>query len=113
VQARSTRYAPGPYEAPWLSIDESTECHPGLFFASRSWCERAYPSEDLVRIRAHRIEGKIVHAGSKWRCKRLEVIGPRGGSPVADPAYWCPGCELWCPRDECPRCGSVLPEISG
>jgi hypothetical protein len=69
----STVYEPGTaHAAPWFSVDQYTECHPGLYFAPVAWCRREYPCEDLVRVAAVRDE--VVRAGNKWRAKRLLVL---------------------------------------
>jgi hypothetical protein len=71
----STRYAPRPepYEAPWFSSDSSTPCHPGIYLAGREWMDGEYPDADLVRCYCLRSE--LLHAGDKWRCRRLWIVG--------------------------------------
>jgi hypothetical protein len=69
---------PGEYVAPIFSVDESTECHPGRYFASRAWLESQsdYRGKPLVRCWAHWHE--ICHAGDKWRARRLWSEGSQG-----------------------------------
>ena len=68
----STVYAPGSsHVAPWFSVDVEMPCHPGIYLASEAWLEREYQSAPRVRCRARRAE--LVHAGDKWRAKRLWI----------------------------------------
>ena len=68
-----TKYAPGRcYEAPVFSVDTASECHPGIYLASRELLERMYSGACLVRCYCLRSE--LVHAADKWRCKRLWVV---------------------------------------
>ena len=66
-----TTYEVGVYTAPWFSTD-TTECHPGIYLASREWLGRNYIGKKIVRCRTLR---KDLHkAGEKWRTRRLEVL---------------------------------------
>ena len=70
--AGSTKYTPGRwYDANALSVDTSTDCHPGVYLASREWLRAEYPGADLVRCYAYADE--VVHAGEKWRARRIFV----------------------------------------
>lgn len=68
-----TDYAPRPeeYVAPWFSVDSLSPCHPGIYIAGRAWLAEKYPAEQLVACHCRRDE--LVHAGDKWRCKRLWI----------------------------------------
>ena len=66
-----TEYTPGEHVASVFSVDRHTECHPGIYFASREWLVEKHPQESLVRCYALRTE--TVHAGGKWRAKRIWV----------------------------------------
>jgi hypothetical protein len=80
IHCGSAEYAPGTvHVAPWFSVDASTECHPGLYFASKMWMLSGYPGEQLVECRALRAE--TVHAGDKWRAKRLWIRNVDGSWP--------------------------------
>lgn len=68
-----TTYIPGTYVAPWFSADISTDCHPGLYFASREWCEKEYPGTALVRVKVAKSDA-LRTVGGKWRCRKFEVI---------------------------------------
>ena len=69
----STQYAPGQmYQAPWFSTDASTDCHPGLYLASKTWMEKNYPQAALVRCKA--LKSEVLGAGNKFRAKRLWVM---------------------------------------
>lgn len=70
---RETEYVPGVYVAPWFSVDISTECHPGLYFASRQWCEKEYTGTDLVRVKVAKSDA-LRTQGGKWRCRKFEVV---------------------------------------
>ena len=61
-----------PYVAPWFSTDSDTSCHPGIYLASKKWLAMSYSDRSLVRCYCMRSE--LVHAGDKWRCKRLWVV---------------------------------------
>jgi len=72
----STDYmVPGEYQAPVFSIDESTPCHPGIYFSSLVWLSKNYPACAFVRCWAHWHE--ICHARDKWRARRLVSEGFR------------------------------------
>lgn len=78
--ARSTHAAegdyetPGEYVAPWFSVDPLTDCHPGLYLASRDWLEREYPGCPLVGVRA-RVEDVLATVGGKFRARRFTSMG--------------------------------------
>ena len=89
-----TRYEPreAPYVAPYLSTDAGTECHPGIYLAGPDYMRSEYPDAEFVRCYCLRSE--LVHAGDKWRCKRLWVVvvvvvavvmNTRKGGTMTDP----------------------------
>ena len=68
----ATEYLPGSaHVAPWLSVDGATGCHPGLYLASADQVSSQYPAATTVEVRCLRSE--LVHAGDKWRARRLWV----------------------------------------
>ncbi len=73
----NTDYQPGTvHAAPVLSMDINTECHPGLYLwplhqQAETW---AAFGEDRRVVRVAAIRTELVHAGDKWRCKRLLVL---------------------------------------
>jgi len=70
-----TIYVPGHiYTAPIFSVGRTSSCHPGLYFAPKHWFEHhsAYSSFSLVKCAA--ILKETVHAGDKWRAKRLLIL---------------------------------------
>ena len=68
-----TMYEPGwRYEAPYFSVCQKTECHPGIYLDSEAWLSRAYPLHNRVYCYCRRDE--LIHAGNKWRCKQLWVV---------------------------------------
>jgi hypothetical protein len=72
--AGSTEYAirDEPYVAPWFSVDSETSCHPGIYLAGKSYLAKEYDGHALVACKCLRSE--LVHAGDKWRCKRLWIV---------------------------------------
>jgi hypothetical protein len=69
----STTYEVGKeYTAPWFSVDHNTECHPGLYLAGKEWLDENYKGFEVVRVYCLRSE--LVHAGDKWRARRLWVV---------------------------------------
>ena len=68
----NTTYTPGLHKAPYFSVDRNTFCHPGIYFASREWLRNNNYEGKIVRCRA-RID-ETVHAGNKWRAKRIWVL---------------------------------------
>jgi hypothetical protein len=60
------------YEAPWFSVDHTTPCHPGLYLAGKEWLEENYPNAGVVRV--YCLCSELVHAGDKWRARRLWVV---------------------------------------
>jgi len=84
MHAGNTIYEHGVhYEAPWFSVDETTECHPGLYaFPRRGDAEgwaRIYPyglprgpHPSVVQVAIEPAD--ILRAGDKWRCRRFEVL---------------------------------------
>jgi hypothetical protein len=69
----STIYEVGrEYEAPWFSVDHTSSCHPGLYLAGKEWLEENYRGVEVVRVYCLRSE--LVHAGDKWRARRLWVV---------------------------------------
>ena len=80
----STVYAPGSsHVAPWFSVDVEMPCHPGIYLASRDWIDREFGGSAVVRCRALRAE--LVHAGDKWRAKRLWIAREDGSWPEVAP----------------------------
>jgi hypothetical protein len=67
----SNEYTPGWHEAPVFSVSVETPCHPGIYFASMAWLIREYEIPHVVRCWAYRDE--LIHAGDKWRAKRIFV----------------------------------------
>ena len=72
----SNVYSPGSvHEAPYLSTDHSTACHPGIYMC-RDYVHAAElgyrDSIDLVRVRARHTD--VVTCAKGLRCKRLEVL---------------------------------------
>ena len=68
-----TAYVPGQcYEAPWFSVDTKTDCHPGIYLAGKAWLDENYP--DKPHVRCYCLRSELVHAGDKWRAKRLWVV---------------------------------------
>jgi hypothetical protein len=71
--ADSTVYGIGrEYRAPWFSVCRYTDCHPGLYLASWEWLRKRYTYQPRVRCYCRRDE--LVHAGDKWRAKRLWIV---------------------------------------
>jgi hypothetical protein len=70
----STQYVerPDPYVAPYFSVSP-TECHPGIYLASREWLRTNDYGEPLVRCYCLRAE--LHRAGDKYRCRRLWIVG--------------------------------------
>jgi hypothetical protein len=60
-----------PYVAPYFSVDQLTPCHPGIYLASLDWLREEYPDVEIVPC--HCLRSELVHAGDKWRCKRLWI----------------------------------------
>jgi len=76
----AAEYLPGSaHVAPWLSVDATTGCHPGLYLAGAEWLSTRYHGEPTVEVRCLRSE--LVHAGDKWRCRRLWVRCADGSWP--------------------------------
>lgn len=77
----TTTYLPGEYVAPVFSVSP-TDCHPGLYFASREWLDRGHRFAPLVQVRVH--VSDIHAAGAKFRCRKFTVLpdsecsGPNG-----------------------------------
>ena len=73
--AGNTHYVPKnePYEAPVFSVDTDTSCHPGIYLASENWLAHNY-YVDVPLVRCYCLRSELIHAGDKWRCKRLWVI---------------------------------------
>ena len=80
----SAEYAPGSaHVAPWFSVDAATACHPGIYLASLAWLALEFDvCEPRVRCRALRAE--LVHAGDKWRARRLWIQGADGTWPEVE-----------------------------
>jgi hypothetical protein len=60
-----------PYAAHALSLDVSTECHPGIYFAARG---RAETRGGVVRVRARRDETVLVSKAKGARARRVWVV---------------------------------------
>ena len=74
IHCGDTTYEPGKcYEAPWFSVCQETSCHPGIYLTSEEWLDYKYGERSRVRCYCRRDE--LIHAGDKWRCKRLWVVG--------------------------------------
>jgi hypothetical protein len=70
----STVYSPGSeHVAPWFSVAE-TECHPGIYLAGEVWLDRN--AVDLPRVRCWTLRNDLHRAGDKFRCRKLNVVGP-------------------------------------
>jgi hypothetical protein len=69
-------YTPGLHTAPVFSIDRYTDCHPGIYLAGAGWLDRQDYSR-RPRVRCYCRRDELVHAGDKWRCRRLWVL-PEG-----------------------------------
>ena len=64
----STDYsAPGEYVAPWLSVDQATDCHPGIYLGGSA----SEHGDDRVRARCRRDEGVFVSTTKGVRTRRL------------------------------------------
>ena len=61
---------PGEYVAPVFSMDPTTDCHPGLYFASLEWLKDAYPDKPLVGISAA-VSDVVATTEGKFRARRL------------------------------------------
>jgi hypothetical protein len=55
-----------------FSVDVNTDCHPGIYLATKDWLAENYPNQPLVRCRCRKTD--VLKAGDKFRCKRLEVL---------------------------------------
>ena len=71
------------YKAPVFSVSAGTDCHPGIYIAGKAWLELNYGDKPLVRCWCYR--GELIHAGDKWRCKRLWVIKPESKEEHHEP----------------------------
>jgi hypothetical protein len=71
----STRYEVGKeYQAPWFSVCQETECHPGLYLASMKWLLNKIRYMDEPAVRCYCRRDELIHAGDKWRAKRLWIV---------------------------------------
>jgi hypothetical protein len=67
-------YVPGRcYKAPAFSVDTNNPCHPGIYLASKDWLEKEY-GKNIKLVRCFCRKDELVHAGDKWRCKRLWIV---------------------------------------
>jgi len=81
----STEYRPGTaHAAPWFSVDSGTPCHPGIYIASSAWLDRELGCH-VARVRCRALRAELVHAGDKWRAKRLWVQCVDGTWPEVAP----------------------------
>jgi hypothetical protein len=70
----SQEYVPGDcHKAPVFSVDKDTSCHPGIYLASKDWLEKEY-GKDIKLVRCFCRKDEFIHAGNKWRCKRLWIV---------------------------------------
>ena len=60
------------YKATHFSIDTTSACHPGLYFATKQCLTEKYPGQPWVKVRTH--VDSVVAAGDKFRARWLEVI---------------------------------------
>ena len=65
-------YGAGRHVAPALSTSANTDCHPGIYFGSRSWLLAKYPGVELVPCATW--VSCVVAAGDKFRTKELWVF---------------------------------------
>ena len=85
VHVGSTVYAPGSsHEAPWFSVDVEMPCHPGIYLAPRDWIDREFGVRCAV-VRCRALRAELVHAGDKWRAKRLWIAREDGSWPEVAP----------------------------
>jgi len=69
----NTKYVSGEtYTTPVFSGCPETECHPGIYFASKEWLNNNYSNKKLVRVRAMRHQ--TIHVKNKWRARFIEVL---------------------------------------
>jgi hypothetical protein len=70
----STKYVPReePYIAHVFSVDQNTPCHPGIYLASHGWLDYHYKRRKPI-VRCHCKRDELIHAGDKWRAKRLWI----------------------------------------
>jgi hypothetical protein len=71
----NTRYTVegSPYVAPVFSVDTETSCNPGIYLASKEWLVENYGKCPSL-VRCYCLRSELLHAGDKWRCKRLWVV---------------------------------------
>ena len=70
----SAIYEPGKtYDAPYLSWDVATACHPGIYAASLRWMRENYPYTPLVKCYVYDGDWTITAKGA-IRTAHLEVI---------------------------------------
>jgi hypothetical protein len=62
-----------PYVAPVFSLDRDSDCHPGIYLASKKWLLENY-NKGTPLVKCYCLRSELVHAGDKWRCKRLWVV---------------------------------------
>ena len=69
----TTEYLPGQhYIAPYFSVDTNTDCHPGLYVASKEWLATNYPGDPIVEVKFNKYV--LLHAGDKWRVREFDVV---------------------------------------
>ena len=66
-------YTPGEYMAPVFSVDTETDCHPGIYLASREWLTRSYGDIPVVAVVAH-VSDIIATSNGKFRARRITVL---------------------------------------
>ena len=70
----NTDYTPGlQYWCPVFSVCTETECHPGLYLASDKWLDSCDEYDGCERVDCYCLRSELVHAGDKWRAKRLWI----------------------------------------
>jgi len=74
----SHEYTPGWHEAPYLSLDEGTECHPGIYLWGLdrllSWLDDCGRLPHCPVVRCYCYRDEIVRGGAKWRAQRICVV---------------------------------------
>jgi len=74
IHVGSHEYTPGVHEAPYLSIDETTDCHPGIYMLpTRKAAQRE--SAEIVRCRARCEDVVMLRTAKGLRTRSLEVQG--------------------------------------
>lgn len=70
----STVYEVGQtYTAPWFSTDANTDCHPGLYFATREYLEKSERGCDTVAVRVN-VNDAVIIPSKGGRCRKFTVV---------------------------------------